>query len=207
MRKKLITGAAVLALLMNAPQVSADDDVVIFGGEFEDEATSTAQKKVEKPAPKKVETPAPKPPAEKLPAEKPPVEKPPAEPEVVKPKDEPPTQPIEQPEADDENFGDVLIFNDVSKIPAQKPPAEQPRVEPLPPAEINQPFKQPTNISDGQEPINEPAIVPPSPESTLAEKPARQYFRQRQVRAHRLPCRRYLNLCRRQKLFCDPARQ
>ena len=177
MRKKLITGAAVLALLMNAPQVSADDDIVIFGGEFEDEAKSTAPKKVEKPAPKKVETPAPKPPVEKLPAEKPPVEKPPVEPEVVKPKDKPPTQPIEQPETDDDNFGDVLIFNDVSKVPAQKPPTEQPRVEPLPPIETNRPFEQPTNIPDGQESINEPAvIVPPSHESTLAEKPARQYF-------------------------------
>ena len=200
MRKKLITSAAVLALLMNAPQVSADDDIVIFGGEFEDEAESTASKKIKKPAPKKVDTPAPKPPAEKLPAEKPPVEKPPvekppvekptAEPEVVKPKDEPPTKPIEQPEADDENFGDVLIFNDVSKIPAQNPPTQQPKVEPkpttpieeptiesLPPIETNRPFEHPTNISDVQEPINEPAvIVQPSPESTLAEKPARRYF-------------------------------
>lgn len=189
MRKKLITGAAVLALLMNAPQVSADDNVVIFGGEFEDEATSTP-KKVEKTAPKKVETPAPKPPTEKLPAEKPPVEKPPAEPEVIKPKDEPPTQPIEQPETDDENFGDVLIFNDVSKIPPQNSPVQQPKVEPkptapieeptiepLPPIETNRPFEHPTNISDGQEPVNEPAvIVPPTAESTLAEKPARQYF-------------------------------
>ena len=43
MRKKLIAGAAVLALLMNTPQVKADDDIVVFGGEFDEE----------KPAPKK----------------------------------------------------------------------------------------------------------------------------------------------------------
>ena len=50
MRKKLIAGAAVLALLMNTPQVKADDDIVIFGGEFEDMETKPAPK-VEKPAP------------------------------------------------------------------------------------------------------------------------------------------------------------
>ncbi|MBO4780635.1 MAG: hypothetical protein J5497_08365, partial [Selenomonadaceae bacterium] len=49
MRKIFVSGAAVLALLMNSPQVSADDDIVIFGGEFEDEVTSPAPKKVAKP--------------------------------------------------------------------------------------------------------------------------------------------------------------
>jgi len=41
-RKKFVTGAAVLALLMNAPHVSADDEIVIFGGEFEDEEGADA---------------------------------------------------------------------------------------------------------------------------------------------------------------------
>ena len=46
-----MVGAAVLALLMNSPQGSAEDDIVIFGGEFEDETTKPAPKKVEEPAP------------------------------------------------------------------------------------------------------------------------------------------------------------
>ena len=58
MRKKFITGAAVLALLMNSPQVSAEEDVVIFGGEFDNE--TPAQKKIDKPAPKKELPPKPK---------------------------------------------------------------------------------------------------------------------------------------------------
>ena len=45
MRKKFMAGAAILALLMNAPQVSAEDDVVIFGGEFDDEKAASKQKK------------------------------------------------------------------------------------------------------------------------------------------------------------------
>ena len=198
MRKKLITGAAVLALLMNVPQVSADDDIVVFGGEFEDGSAPAAPKKVDKPAPKK------------------PVEKSPSAPEVVKPQDKPPTQPIENPEDDEDNFDDVLIFDELTKIPHhrkntpeeqptvdnkptapleqptvdnkptapieqptvdKKPTApieKQPPVAPLPPAEINRPFEQPTKISDGQENLNEPVIIAPSTlEQPTEERPSR----------------------------------
>ena len=82
-----MAGAAILALLMNAPQVSAEDDIVIFGGEFEDKPAPSAQKKVEQPEPKPpVEKPAP------------PVEEPPQKVERVEPQDTPPTQPLERAE-------------------------------------------------------------------------------------------------------------
>ncbi len=179
MRKKLMTGAAVLALLMSAPQVSADDDVVIFGSEFEEEATTPAPKKVKKPAPVK-ELPPP-------PVEKP---EPPPKPEVVEPQDTPPTQPIENPddlpanappeepvslpEDDDEDLGDKLVFDDLSKLP-QTQPIEQPpaqKVEPLPqpivepPTEIDRPFEQPKPV------VPKPVIIiPPTPEPIVNEPP------------------------------------
>ena len=157
MRKKLITGAALLALLMNAPQVSAEEDVVIFGGEFEDEANPSAptkkSKPVEEPAPPKVEKPKekPAPPKPKVdePKEEPPiVQKPERQPIIDEPKDEPP--PIVQP----------------------PPPINQPTIETLTPVE--KPFKQQTEISGGQqERLDEPntksepfasrrSILPPS---------------------------------------------
>ena len=71
MRKKFIASAAVLALLMNSPQVSAEEDVVIFGGEFDNE--TPAQKKIDKPAPKKELPPKPK---DAKPKDKPPENKP-----------------------------------------------------------------------------------------------------------------------------------
>ena len=50
MRRNLIAGAALLALLMNSPNVSAEDeDVVIFGGEFDDDVKKPQP--VEKPEP------------------------------------------------------------------------------------------------------------------------------------------------------------
>ena len=49
MRKKFMAGAAILALLMNSPQVKADDEIVIFGGEFEDSEKKVSKKEVEKP--------------------------------------------------------------------------------------------------------------------------------------------------------------
>lgn len=172
MRKKLITGATVLALLMNAPQVSADDDIVIFGGEYEDEATTP--KKVEKPAPIKELPP-------------PPVEVP--EPEVVEPppQDKPddlnqePTQPIEQP--DDLNQEPPQPFeqpDDLNQEPTQ--PFEQPdelKQEPTPkiesvlppPTEVEQPFKQPSNISG--ERVEEPITLPQSTEPPIRrERPS-----------------------------------
>lgn len=129
MRKKFIAGAAILALLMNAPQVSADDDVVIFGGEFEDEA-ALAPKKVEKPAVKKELPPPAVKPAQPKPESKKPQEKPPSEPEIVKPQEQPPAQ-IEQP-------------------------TEGPPVEPL--RSVDRPFARPTNIHGGQEQVEEPIV-------------------------------------------------
>ena len=41
-----MAGATVLALLINAPHVSADDDIIIFGGEFDDEAAAEGEELV-----------------------------------------------------------------------------------------------------------------------------------------------------------------
>ena len=177
MRKKLITGAALLALLMNAPQVSAEEDVVIFGGEFEDEANlSKPQKKskpVEEPAPPKVEKPKekPAPPKPKVdePKEEPPiVQKPERQPIIDEPKDEPPPivqKPERQPIIDEPK-------DEPPPIVQPPPPINQPTIETLPPVE--EPFKQQTEISGGQqERLDEPntksepsasrrSILPPS---------------------------------------------
>ena len=178
MRKKLITGAAVLALLMNAPQVSAEDDIVIFGGEFEDEAPSPKKKStpIEKPAPPKPKVVEPK-------KELPPVEKPsPPKPEIVEPQNKTPTQPIidepkdkpappinrqveEQPIADeptppapiDRQVEEQPIADEPTPLaPINRQAEEQPIVPPpinQPEIEtlphIEQPFKPPTNISGG----------------------------------------------------------
>ncbi len=172
MRKKLMAGAAILALLMNSPQVKAEDEVVVFGGEFEDE----------KPQPKKVEEPAPikeLPPPEEKPIEQPepPVaisneelgisneEKPLEQPTEELPQkiEEPPLQPQEStPLEDDENLGDTLIFDDLSKVPEQKPLEQPPqKIEPPPPVVV-EPF-QPTQISDEwQEHVEQPVAVAPS---------------------------------------------
>ena len=157
MRKKFVAGAAILALLMNAPQVSADDDIVIFGGEFEDEAAPSAKKKVEKkietPEPKKpVEKPAPPPeiekPQENFPTQpiEQPVEKPAPPPEIVEPQENFPTQPIEQPV--EKPAPPPEIVEPQENFPTQ--PIEQP------PVEIDRPFEQPIKISGGQEPIVKP---------------------------------------------------
>ena len=185
MRKKFITGAAVLALLMNSPQVAADDDIVIFGGEFEDAATS--QKKKSTPAEKP--SPPPKPKVAEPKKELPPVEKPaPPKPEVVKPQDKTPAKPtkeVEQPKPE--------IVEPQNKIPTQPiidEPTEEPApinrqveetVPPIPPQPINrpeietlphieQPFQPPTNISGGQENFNEPLTTQPE------ERTERRYF-------------------------------
>ena len=153
MRKNLITGAAILALLMNAPQVSADDDVVIFGGEFEDEAAPSAPTKKPKP----VEKPAPPKPKVDKPKEEPAPTKPPVEekPLAEQPKEEP--APINPP---------------VEEKPLTEQPKEEPApVNPQPPLEVlpqvEQPFNPPTNISG--ERFDEPTvIVPPTPEQRPA---------------------------------------
>jgi len=177
-RKKFIAGAAILALLMNAPQVKADD-IVVFGGEFEDNVP--APKKVEKPAPIKELPPEPPAPIEK--PEKPtPVENVPAvepetsPPEIVEPQ-KPPTQPLEQPDEpkkepaqitepvepqnvsntppEDDDIGDTLTFNELNQKPEQKP-IEQPTEEPTPPPPPAVDDPTPAPITQEPPPIDEP---------------------------------------------------
>ena len=149
MRKKFVTGAAVLALLMNAPQVSAEDEIVIFGGEFEDEATPT--KNTEKPAPVKEVPP-------------PPVEKP--KPEVIEP------PPIEQPDDLTPEQTPIEQHDDLTpeQTPIEQPDdltPEQTPIEPLlPPTEIERPFAQPSNISGDRERVDKPSIRRESPRSS-----------------------------------------
>ena len=146
MRKKFMAGAAILALLMNAPQVSAEDDVVIFGGEFEDKPAPSKQKKVAEPEPKKpVEKPAPPPkvekPREKIPTQpiEKPVEKPAPPPKVEKPREKIPTQPIEKP------------------VEKPAPPEKIIETQPIePPAEVDKPFEETTKIFGGEEPVVAP---------------------------------------------------
>lgn len=171
MRKKFIAGAAILALLVNAPQVKADD-IVVFGGEFEDNVP--APKKVEKPAPIKELPPEPPAPIEEpVPVEDTPV---PPPPEVIKP--QPPTQPLEQPDEpnqepaqvaepvepqdvsiappeEDDDIGDTLTFNDLNKKPEQKP-IEQPT--PPPPPAVEEP--KPAPITQEPPPIEQPQVEP-----------------------------------------------
>jgi len=155
-RKKFMAGAAILALLMNSPQVKAEDEIVIFGGEFEDAATDS--KKVEEPAP---------------PKEMPPVETKqivPDEPPAVEPieRQEPPPPPLEQEETEDENWSDTLTFDDLKNSPEQKPLKQtRPEVEPT---EVERSFEQPTEISSEQrEPVE--FIPPPVPVTTVEEPP------------------------------------
>ena len=92
-----MAGAAVLALLMNSPQVKAEDEIVVFGGEFED--SEAKSKKIEKPAPpeeKSIENPQPAQiePQEDLPSTQPLEEEPPVQ--IEPEEDLPPTQPLEE---------------------------------------------------------------------------------------------------------------
>lgn len=177
-RKKFMAGAAILALLMNAPQVKADD-IVVFGGEFEDSVP--APKKVKKPAP--IRELPPEPPAhveQPAPVEDKPFTSEQEPPAVIEP--QPPTQPIEQPDEpnqepaqvaepiepqdvsstlpeEDDDIGDTLTFNDLNQKPEQKPieqPTPPPAVEE--PAQITQePFAQ------IEQPSVEPIINEPTP--------------------------------------------
>ena len=194
MRKNLIAGAAILALLMNSPQVHADE-IVVFGGEFEEEAP--AQKPVEKPEPIK-ELP---PPEEQPPIEEPtPVEE---KPEVIEP--QPPTKPLEQPEQpaveqpaqverqevsttppeDEDDIGDTLIFDDLTRMPEQQP-VEQPQPPAIDePTQIEKPSVEPSlPVEEIDRPFGRPSVtVPPTPEfpqstapaTSVREQPARQY--------------------------------
>ena len=136
MRKKFIAGAAVLALLMNSPQVKADE-IVVFGSEFEDE--TPAPKKVTKPAPIKElpppeEKPAPLPIEDPVP---PPIEEPVTPPPPSEEPQLPPTTTIEEPE--------------------QTPPPIEEKPEIVEPQD--RPQTQP--VEQSAEPEPEPAQVPP----------------------------------------------
>jgi len=167
-----MAGAAILALLMNAPQVSADDDIVIFGGEFEDGSAPSARKKVEQPTPKPpVEKPAPPPKVEQ------PQEKPLPKPERVEPQDTPPTQPLERteepaPQQSPEEIKEKLLPPTQPLERTEEPaPIEKPTVEPAQPVEIERPFERPKNIPDVQD--NEPTVILPT---TDTERSDRRYF-------------------------------
>lgn len=195
-----MAGAAILALLMSAPQVKADD-IIVFGGEFEEE--TPAPKKVEKPKPIK-ELPAPEEPPpieEPTPIDEPaPVEE---KPEVIEP--QPPTQPLEQqelpaeppqelpqevsitPTEEEDDIGDTLTFDDLNQTPEQQPveqpqePLEQPQ-EPQQPAQIEEPPVEPLLPSEEiEQPFGQPGkivseeptvIVPPTPEFTPPQSTA-----------------------------------
>lgn len=171
MRKKLIAGAAVLALLMNAPQVKAEDDIVVFGGEF-DENKKPAPKAVKKPEPIRELPPEEEPePIEEPEVEEPTPPPPVEEPEVIEPPDIPPTQPLEQDEPpaqevsvnppkeeeDDNNWGDDLVFDDLNQLPEQTP-VEQPTDTQISeePAQVDEPFVEPKPV---KEPVNEPTEI------------------------------------------------
>ena len=168
-----MAGATILALVLGAPQANAEDDVVIFGGEFEDETTP---QEAEKPKPVKQ---LPPPEVRKPDAPKPKEDKPEVKPEVTKPEVKPQakSEEIVQPDEDDD-LGDVLIFDDLSNLPKPEPeqnpltePEPEPVVEPLP-AEIERPFTRPTEVPDEREQINEPVeIVPPLPIQPIQPEP------------------------------------
>ena len=169
MRKIFVAGAAVLALLTSSPQVSADDDIVIFGGEFDDEAAPSAPKQVDKPAPVK-ELPTP-------PEEKPAPVQPPVETVQVQPPVEVPIQPVEQPTPPTQPVETVQVQPPVETPiqPVEQPMPPQPveTVQVQPPVETPiQPVEQPTppqpvettEISGDKEPVPvEPVIVVPPP--------------------------------------------
>lgn len=169
MRKKFIAGAAILTLLMSSPQVSADDDIVIFGGEFEDETTPPAPKKISEPAPAKELPQPPAPPEEPAP---------PPKPEVVKPQDEPPTQPVNKPAEPEPPPTEEPQPADEPTTIEPTVPAEEPS---LPPPEIDSPFNRPAKISDDRERVEEPVVVeqptpkpnvvPPTPEPVIEQPP------------------------------------
>lgn len=167
MRKKLIAGAAVLALLMNAPQARADDDIVVFGGEFETEA----------PAPKKKPEPIKASPPEEPPAqieEPPQIEQPlqePEEPAPIEPLDKPPLQPADSAEepATDEAFDtwrDDLVFDDLNNLPEHLP-ADEPVEELTPPAQIEQPVDEPFQPIEIEQPFQPVVIEPPPPQPVI----------------------------------------
>ena len=106
-------------------------------------------------------------------------------PKVVEPQDKPPAQPLkaenpaqENSVADDDDWGDKLVFDDLNNAPERTPieqptpepleiekPIEQPTPEPqLQPTEYDRPFAQLSEISnEWQEHAEEPVAVLPTP--------------------------------------------
>ena len=184
MRKKLMAGAAILALLMNSPQVKADDEIIIFGGEFEESGNKSASKKVEEPEPQKKSLPEEKPaPVEKTapPEEKPLEKSEPPKPEVTEPQDKLPTQPLDSEEPAQITSQDKLPTRPLDseepaqitsqdKLPTRPLDSEEP-VQVAP--EVDEPFNQPVEslqpreferpfANEWKERVEEPiAIVPP----------------------------------------------
>ena len=188
-RKKFMAGAAILALLMNSPQVKAEDDIVIFGGEFEDSGNKVKPKEIEKPKPQENSSTPPDDDdnwGDKLVFDDlnnpPEIEQPTTEPspEIEQPLEESTTESspeIEQP----------IIESSPERKPLEQPTTEPPVAEPpqeitepihqpefeseLQPAEYDQPFEQPSEISnEWQERVEEPVAVLPSPAQSQ-EKP------------------------------------
>ena len=176
MRRKLIAGAAVLALLMSSPQASAEDEIVIFGGEFEEETSKPAPKKVEKSVPVEKPQEPEQPPIEQpaqiepqkieQPAQIEPQEiEPPAqlEPQEIKPPAQIEPQEIEPP---------AQVEPQEIEPPAQIEPQEiesPVQVEPqeVEQQEVEKPFAPPTEISnDWQDRVEEPVAVSPSVQTT-----------------------------------------
>lgn len=195
MRKKLIAGAAVLALLMSAPQARADNDIVVFGGEFDEE----------KPAPKKKPEPIRELPPEETNA---PFEEPtpidsrdestdePEEPAKIEPIDEkepphfdePPLQPVDESEepapiepVDEEEPPQIEPLDESPLQPVDEPeePApiepideeEPPQIEPFDELPL-QPVDEPEESAQ-IEPVDEPT-EPPLEDPQPVEEPSSQ---------------------------------
>ena len=154
MRKKFLAGAAILALLMGTPHVSADDDIVIFGEEFED---GTPPQPAAKPEPVK-KAPSPK------------VEEPAPPPEAVKPPTPPAEQPVAVPPEEDDRWGDTLVFYDPNNFPKTTEPKQlEPTQPPTPPTQL----EPPTEVTRPFEPSTiEPTQPPTTARSTLRRTPA-----------------------------------
>ena len=138
-----MASAAVLALLMNSPQVSAEDEIVIFGGEFEEETTKPAPKKVEKPQePKPIEQPAQVEPQE--------IEQPvQLEPQEIEQPIQVEPQEIEQP---------IQVEPQEVEQPVQVEPQEVEQPIQVEQREVEQPFEPPVKVlSDEPEPVQTPA--------------------------------------------------
>ena len=191
MRKKIMAGAAVLALLMNSPQVKAEDEIVIFGEEFED--SETKSKEIKKPEPRKElppeEKPAPPPPIEEEPpAQIEPLDKPEIqplendEPPQIEPQDTPQIQPFENeepPQIQPQDTPQTKLLGNEQPMQIQPEnddewgdtlvfddltPEQKPIEQPPQQPEYERPFEQPSEISNRlQERVDKPVEVVPPP--------------------------------------------